>query len=54
MKDMIFWALGLVLLAGIAYYVMSTQAASASAAPAPCNKCPHAKNSIKTNVEPWQ
>jgi len=50
---MIFWAIGLVLLAGIAYYVMSTQVSS-PAAPAPCNKCPHAKNSIKTNVEPWQ
>jgi hypothetical protein len=53
MKDMIFWAIGLILLAGIAYYMMSTQVVSASSAPAPCNKCPHA-NAIKTNVEPWQ
>lgn len=50
---MIFWILGLVLLAAIAYYVMSTQASVPAAAP--CNKCPHANsNSIKTNVEPWQ
>jgi len=50
---MIFWILGLVLLAGIAYYVMSTHVMSDSSAPAPCNKCPHA-NGIKTNVDPWQ
>jgi hypothetical protein len=50
---MIFWILGLVLLAAIAYYVMSTQASVPAAAP--CNKCPHANaNSIKTNVDPWQ
>lgn len=49
---MIVWALGLILLAGVAYYILSTQALG-PAIPAPCNKCPHA-NSMKTNVEPWQ
>lgn len=52
MKEMLFWALGLILLAGIAYYVLSAQVSGPPAA-APCNKCPHA-NSMKTNVEPWQ
>lgn len=52
---MIFWILGLVLLAGIAYYVMSTQSSLSTPADAPCNKCPHANgNAIKTNVDPWQ
>jgi hypothetical protein len=51
---MIFWILGLVLLAAIAYYVMSTQVSLPPPA-APCNKCPHANaNPMKTNVEPWQ
>ena len=52
---MIFWILGLVLLAGIAYYVMSTQGLLTPPAAAPCNTCPHANgNAIKTNVDPWQ
>ena len=52
---MIFWILGLVLLAGIAYYVMSTQGPLTPPAPAPCNTCPHANgNAMKTNVDPWQ
>jgi hypothetical protein len=52
---MIFWILGLVLLAGIAYYVMSTQGPLTPPAAAPCNTCPHANgNAIKTNVDPWQ
>jgi len=52
---MIFWILGLVLLAGIAYYVMSTQGLLTPPAAAPCNTCPHANgNAMKTNVDPWQ
>jgi len=52
---MIFWILGLVLLAGIGYYVMSTQGSLSPPPAAPCNTCPHANaNAIKTNVDPWQ
>ena len=52
---MIFWVIGIVLLAAIAYYVMSTQGSLSPPPDAPCNKCPHANgNAMKTNVEPWQ
>ena len=50
---MIFWILGLVLLAAIAYYVIWTHGSLSPPVEAPCNKCPHA-NSVKTNVDPWQ
>jgi len=52
MTETLYWAIGILLLGGLAYYVMTQQGVvSMSPAPAPsCSKCPKMN---KTNVEPW-
>jgi hypothetical protein len=53
MKDILYWAVGLILLGGLAYYILSTQAVSVPATPAPsCNKCPK-MNKTNTEIQPW-
>ena len=53
MTETLYWAIGILVLAGLAYFVLSKGSLpSVSPAPAPsCGKCPKMN---KTNVEPWQ
>jgi hypothetical protein len=53
MTETLYWAIGILALAGLAYFVMARgPLPSVSPAPAPsCGKCPKMN---KTNVEPWQ
>jgi hypothetical protein len=53
MTETLYWAIGILALAGLAYFVLSNgPLPSVSPAPSPsCGKCPKMN---KTNVEPWQ
>ena len=52
MTETLYWAIGILVLAGLAYFVLSNgPLPSISPAPAPCGRCPKMN---KTNVEPWQ
>jgi len=53
MTETLYWAIGILALAGLAYFVLSIgPLPSVSPAPAPsCGKCPKMN---KTNVEAWQ
>ena len=53
MKDILYWAVGLILLGGLAYYILSTQSLSVSATPPPtCGKCPK-MNKTNSDIQPW-
>jgi hypothetical protein len=47
-NELLYWIVGILLISGLAYVVLSQPGVLTPAQPPPCNKCPHA---VKTNSD---